>query len=391
MLSSQRTSFHFQPEKNWMNDSNGPLYYKGWYHFFYQYNPNVAAWNDIVLGHAVSIHFDPLMGADEWFDMNGAWTGSATILPDADHNDPLLLNWFKYSGNPIVVPPPSIVYDTEDFINFKLLSGVLYGVPRTGILDDGRHDYYALGTYDDKNGKWYPHNLEIDAGMRNRYDYGMFYAPKTFYDQDKGRRWLWGWVGESDTETNDGQLCRLNSMEPAARHRCWVLVTKRLLRIENTAKSNVDYNCSTSGGAAQRGALGPFGLLVLADDSLAEHTPEYFYVAKVINGTLKTFFCIDQSSSSVANDIKKEIYGSYVPVLEGEKYSVRILVDHSTVESLAQGGRTCITSLVYLTRAIHGAARLLLLSNAIEASVTSSLKIWQMYSEFIRPYSNEER
>jgi beta-fructofuranosidase len=28
----------------------------------------------------------------------------------------------------------------------------------------------------------------------------------------------------------------------------------------------------------------------------------------------------------VANDVRKEIYGSYVPVLEGEKLSVRILV-----------------------------------------------------------------
>ncbi|CAL5393766.1 unnamed protein product [Camellia sinensis] len=48
---------------------------------------------------------------------------------------------------------------------------------------------------------------------------------------------------------------------------------------------------STAGGAANQGALGPFGLLVLADESLSEQTPIYFYVAKGAEGKLKTFFC----------------------------------------------------------------------------------------------------
>jgi beta-fructofuranosidase len=70
-------------------------------------------------------------------------------------------------------------------------------------LDDDRHDYYALGTYADKVGKWYPDNPEIDVGIGIRYDYGIFYASKTFYDQSKGRRVLWGWIGESDSEVAD--------------------------------------------------------------------------------------------------------------------------------------------------------------------------------------------
>ncbi|CAK7355803.1 unnamed protein product [Dovyalis caffra] len=532
MLSWQRSAFHFQPEKNWMN---GPLYYKGWYHFFYQYNPNAAVWGDIVWGHAVSkdlihwLHLPLAMAADEWYDKNGVWTGSATILPDgkivmlytgstkefvqvqnlaypADDNDPLLLNWVKYSGNPVLVPPPGIgpkdfrdpttawktsegkwriiigskinktgialVYDTEDFINYELLSGVLHAVPRTGMwecvdfypvsttgltgldtsidgphvkhvvktsLDDDRHDYYAIGTYDDKAGKWYPDNPEIDVGIGIRYDYGIFYASKTFYDQNKGRRVLWGWIGESDSEVADVKkgwaslqgIPRTVSLDTKTGSNLlqWPVEEVESLRLrgkefnnvkvnsgsvvpleldgatqldivaefeldrkalESTAESNLEFSCSTNGGANHRGALGPFGLLVLADDSLTESTPVYFFVAKGNNGTLKTFFCTDQSRSSVANDVRKEIYGSYVPVLEGEKLSVRILVDHSIIESFAQGGRTCITSRVYPTRAIYGAARLFLFNNATEATVTSSLKIWNMNSAFIRPYSNQQ-
>lgn len=64
--------------------------------------------------------------------------------------------------------------------------------------------------------------------------------------------------------------------------------------LEKTAESNEEFSCTTSHGARHRNALGPFGLLVLADDSLVEQTPVYFYVQKS-NGTLKTFFCTDQS------------------------------------------------------------------------------------------------
>lgn len=67
--------------------------------------------------------------------------------------------------------------------------------------------------------------------------------------------------------------------------------------LERANQTNVEsmISCSTSGGAAGRAALGPFGLLVLADDGLSEYTPVYFYVAKGADGNLKTFFCVDQS------------------------------------------------------------------------------------------------
>jgi len=65
--------------------------------------------------------------------------------------------------------------------------------------------------------------------------------------------------------------------------------------LEKTAQSNVEYECSTSGGASKRGALGPFGLYVLADGGLSEYTPVYFYVVKGSDGKFTTSFCSDQS------------------------------------------------------------------------------------------------
>lgn len=65
--------------------------------------------------------------------------------------------------------------------------------------------------------------------------------------------------------------------------------------LKKATGSNITFSCQTGGGAAKSGALGPFGILVLADESLSEQTPVYFYIAKDSDGDLKTFFCTDLS------------------------------------------------------------------------------------------------
>ncbi|KAK4761581.1 hypothetical protein SAY87_029465 [Trapa incisa] len=531
MLTWQRTGFHFQPEKNWMNDPNGPMYYNGFYHFFYQYNQKGAVWGNLVWGHAVSedmVHWTHLplaMVSDQWYDQNGVWSGSATLLPDgqvvmlytgisnesaqlqnlaypANLSDPLLIDWVKYPGNPIIDPPKGIdkedfrdpttawrtsegkwritigskagrtglafVYETEDFKTYRLLPELLHSASETGMwecidffpvsinsengldtsangeevkhvmkvsVQDDQRDYYVIGTYDEAANTWSPDN---PAGIWIQYDYGKFYASKTFYDQKKGRRILWGWISESDSEKAD-LLKGWASVQSIPRTLLldqktgthllqWPVEEIEGLRLHGKEFNNIkvdagavipldvasssqadvvaefevdkaalaaaelvadqEFSCADSGGAAQRGYLGPFGLLVLADLSRSEQTSLHFYISKTSGGNLKTSFCIDQSRSSEANDVNKEIYGSFVPVLEGEKLSMRILVDHSIVEGFAQGGRTCITSRVYPTRAIYQNAHIFLFNNATNASVLASVKIWPMSSTTIHPNSD---
>ncbi|PSS33175.1 Beta-fructofuranosidase, soluble isoenzyme I like, partial [Actinidia chinensis var. chinensis] len=155
--------------------------------------------------------------------------------------------------------------------------------------------------------------------------------------------------------------------------------------LEGFIEADVGYNCSTA-GAVVRGTLGPFGLLVIADHSLSEFTPVYFYISKDIDGGYKTFFCADEMRSSWAVEVNKKVYGGMVPVLDGEKLAMRLLVDHSIVESFAQGGRTVITSRIYPTTAVYGAARVFLFNNATGVSVTASVTIWEMESAYIKPY-----
>lgn len=58
-------------------------------------------------------------------------------------------------------------------------------------------DYYTIGKYDPNKDIFIPDNESLDIGLGFRYDYGKYYASKTFFDSATNRRILFGWVSEA--------------------------------------------------------------------------------------------------------------------------------------------------------------------------------------------------
>jgi len=291
------------------------------------------------------------------------------------------------------------------------------------------------GHFDAAANTWTPQDPEADVGIGLRYDWGKYYASKSFYDPTKNRRIVWAFVGETDSERADkskgwasvmsiprtveldkktrtnliqwpveeldtlrenatdlgGITVEAGSVIRLPLHQGSQLDIEASFRLNSSDvdalnEAEVSFNCSSSAGAAMRGALGPFGLLVLADGRY-EQTAVYFYVYRGLDGRLQTNFCHDESRSSRARDIVNRVVGGPVPVLDGETFSVRVLVDHSIVQSFVMGGRTTATSRTYPTEAIYAAAGVYLFNNATSATITAEgLVVYDMASAESRAF-----
>ncbi|MGI4854533.1 MAG: glycoside hydrolase family 32 protein [Janthinobacterium lividum] len=81
-----RPRYHLMPKRGWMNDPCAPVYFRGRYHLFFQYNPGASIWGDMHWAHAVSedmVHWSarpvalaPTPGGPDSF---GVFTGSMVL------------------------------------------------------------------------------------------------------------------------------------------------------------------------------------------------------------------------------------------------------------------------------------------------------------------------
>ncbi|RLM66305.1 beta-fructofuranosidase, insoluble isoenzyme 2-like [Panicum miliaceum] len=525
-----RTGYHFQPRKNWIN---APLYYKGWYHIFYQYNPKGAVWGNIVWAHSVSrdlinwVALKPAIEPSIPSDKYGCWSGSATTMPDGtpaimytgvnrpdvnyqvqnvayprNRSDPLLREWVKPSHNPIIVPGGGVnatqfrdpttawragghwrlligsvtgsargvayVYRSRDFKRWTRVPRPLHSAAtgmwecpdfypveaagrREGLetsvsgsgharvkyvlknsLDLRRYDYYTIGTYDRRAERYVPDDPAGDE-RHLRYDYGNFYASKTFYDPAKRRRILWGWANESDTSADDvakgwagiQAIPRTVWLDPSGKQLLqWPIEEVEALRGKSatlkdrvikpgqhlevtglqTAQADVEVSFevpSLAGaepldpalandaerlcgarGADVEGGVGPFGLWVLASANRQERTAVFFRVFRAAAGSDDkpvVLMCTDPTKSSPNPNLYKPTFAGFVDTdISNGKISLRSLIDRSVVESFGAGGKTCILSRVYPSLAIGKNARLYAFNNGKADVKVSRLTAWEM-------------
>jgi fructan beta-fructosidase len=137
-----RPQFHYTPARNWMNDPNGLVFYRGEYHLYYQYNPSGITWGNISWGHAVStdlVHWRELPVAIPQDDTEYVFSGSVVVDKDntsgfgTRDNPPLVAIYtsaFKASG----IQAQSLAYSTDGGRTFTKYAG-------NPVIDIGSHNF----------------------------------------------------------------------------------------------------------------------------------------------------------------------------------------------------------------------------------------------------------
>ena len=139
-----RPRFHFTPEKGWMNDPNGPVYFKGKYHLFYQHNPYACVWDSMHWGHAVSddlINWEHLPIALKPDELGDIYSGSCIvddmgISPFGSADKPALLAFYT-SHHPVTYREEQHLAVSYDGIRFEKYDNnpIIPGLPDTPARD----------------------------------------------------------------------------------------------------------------------------------------------------------------------------------------------------------------------------------------------------------------
>ena len=117
-----RQQYHFMPPQGWMNDPNGLIYFRGNYHFFYQYNPYGVLWDAMHWGHAISCdlirweHLPPALAPSESYDdfsKGGCFSGSAI-----EHENKLFLLYTGSASGPHGIVQTQCLASSDDGIHF---------------------------------------------------------------------------------------------------------------------------------------------------------------------------------------------------------------------------------------------------------------------------------
>lgn len=223
----KRQKLHLKAPDNWVNDPNGFIYYKGYYHLFYQYFPYGPRWGTMHWGHAVSrdlvtwehkgLALYPTMEEDR----NGCFSGSAI---EADGKMYLVYTGVRYE----VVNPedPHLCLDdqfessqlmisSEDGFTFDNEKGKEVIIPALQDPEIGDRTHTRdPKIWKGKNG-WL---LIVGSTVRGKYGEALLYHSTDLHKWQylnkvsKGSGYGWMWECPDYFETEEGGILLVSAM-----------------------------------------------------------------------------------------------------------------------------------------------------------------------------------
>ncbi|NIA12544.1 MAG: hypothetical protein GWP08_00590 [Nitrospiraceae bacterium] len=257
-----RPIYHLATAANWINDPNGPVFFDGKYHMFFQHNPYGRQWGNMSWGHAVSedlaqwkhwpIALTPNPGS---YDHGGIFSGCCVIdngtptivytgvMPEVQciaTSDDGMRTWTKHPGNPVIPERPrdglqgfrdpfvwredglwymvlgsgidgeggaALLYSSPDLREWTYLHPLCVGFAKNWECPN----FFPLG---DKHvlvvsphgqvqyaiGDYKDHRFTPGEWRpMDRAEGGPYYAPNCMEAPD-GRRVMWGWVRNGGIE-----------------------------------------------------------------------------------------------------------------------------------------------------------------------------------------------
>lgn len=440
-----RPQIHFSPKKNWTNDPNGLIFYKGYYHLFFQHNPKGNEWGNMSWGHARSkdlLHWEELSvaipndkeyifsGCVVW-DKNHAsglgdpqkdlliaiYTADFPYTREEQHiafsNDDGL-TWTKYDGNPVLninykdFRDPNVIwheetnqfimvvakphefkvsfYGSKDLIHWNFLSdfgnegdvSMIWECPSLQYLPiEGSKDkkwvlfLSSQGPYKgfvgmqyfvgDFNGKKFVNDHPVETKLY--VDFGKdFYAAVPFYNAPEGQiLWLgwmlsWKYAKEQPTypwkgqmsmvrrldlvETNDGKRLRQKFIPDLDRQSPSFAVSNFSIKKDKKKQLNgIKFLKSKSYGidlkiTASRADF--WGIIVKGKNN--KEQLRIGFDEKLMKWQIDR----NQSGLIISSDFKGMQEATAVL---GQSKNLKVIIDHSTIELLAQDGTVAISSL----------------------------------------------
>lgn len=180
-----RPAYHLLPPHNWMNDPNGPIWWNGKYHLFYQLNPQGAVWGQMHWGHAISTdmvhwHHEPIALAPTpgGPDSEGCFSGSAvvfegvpTILYTGVQNAPRNQSTIRDGDNHLRETQLLATAEGADLLRWKKSGEPVLAAPPVGLDVTGFRD--PCPWHEDDG--WY---LGVGSGERGKGGCVLLYRSK---------------------------------------------------------------------------------------------------------------------------------------------------------------------------------------------------------------------